>query len=457
MQVPIPLRSNPGAFSYLGEPRVINGYAETTGKDSKTVSALLPHNGLTAFGLETAGECRGGIYIEDASAVYTVNGGQCYKHISDGTWTSLGAIGGSGFVRFVQNDAPTPQTIALTSAAPFVIESDNLQYLDYDFSPVDVAFHFGRFIYPLSDGKFWWTDINSTNVDGLSFASAEADPDGLVACASLDDLYLIGTKTTEIWTVTTNADLPFQKVGGTFLRIGTYAKATVQEFNNALAWVGHDHVVYAVRGYTATPISNNEVSRLIQNDANRSSIIAWTYQIGENKFYCLKGTDWCREYNAKTGFWSDRESGIGDKWRVQHSFEAFGKTIFGDGITGKLFVAEGYQEDGDEMLWGFDTQIIHSTPDELLFNAISLDLQGGVGDNTTLDPKLMLSWSDDEGANYTPERQHALGAKGKPNTRVVSRRMGKCTSKGRTYRVRISDPVARSISSIDIDAQRVPQ
>jgi hypothetical protein len=293
-------------------------------------------------------------------------------------------------------------------------------------------------------------------VDGLAFASAEADPDGLVACASLDDLYLIGTKTTEIWTVTTSDDLPFQKVGGTFLRIGCAAKATVQEFNNALAWVGHDHVVYAVRGYTSTPISNNEVSRLIQNDPNRSGLVAWTYQIGENKFYCLKGTDWCREYNAKTGFWVNRESGIGDRWRVQHSFEAFGKTIFGDGLTGKLFVAEGYEEDGEELLWGFDTPIVHSTPDGLVFNSIALDMQGGVGDNTTLDPKVMLSWSDDEGANFTPERQISLGAKGKRNTRVVSRRLGRCGPKGRTFRVMISDPVGRSISSIDVKAEPVP-
>jgi hypothetical protein len=435
---------------------VVNGYAEVGGEDNKTITALLPHAGLTAFGDEMAGECRGGIYIEDASAVYTVNGGQCYKHISDGTWTSLGAIGGSGFVRFVQNDAPTPQTVALTSSAPFLIESGGLQYLDYDFSPIDVAFHKGRFVYPLADGTFWWTGINSTDVDGLAFASAEADPDGLVACASLDDLYLIGTKTTEIWTVTTSDDLPFQKVGGTFLRIGCAAKATVQEFNNALAWVGHDHVVYAVRGYTSTPISNNEVSRLIQNDPNRSGLVAWTYQIGENKFYCLKGTDWCREYNAKTGFWVNRESGIGDRWRVQHSFEAFGKTIFGDGLTGKLFVAEGYEEDGEELLWGFDTPIVHSTPDGLVFNSIALDMQGGVGDNTTLDPKVMLSWSDDEGANFTPERQISLGAKGKRNTRVVSRRLGRCGPKGRTFRVMISDPVGRSISSIDVKAEPVP-
>jgi hypothetical protein len=195
---------------------------------------------------------------------------------------------------------------------------------------------------------------------------------------------------------------------------------------------------------------------LIQNDPNRSGLVAWTYQIGENKFYCLKGTDWCREYNAKTGFWVNRESGIGDRWRVQHSFEAFGKTIFGDGLTGKLFVAEGYEEDGEELLWGFDTPIVHSTPDGLVFNSIALDMQGGVGDNTTLDPKVMLSWSDDEGANFTPERQISLGAKGKRNTRVVSRRLGRCGPKGRTFRVMISDPVGRSISSIDVKAEPVP-
>ena len=456
MQVPIPLRSNPGAYSFLGSPRVVNGYAEVTGEDSKTISALLPHKGLTPFGLETGGECRGGIYINEDSAVYTVNGGQVYKHISDGTWTAVSAIGGSGYVRFVRNDAPTVQTVALTSTAALRLQSGFLQYLDYEFTAIDVAFHKGRFVYALADGTFWWTGINSTDVDGLAFATAEADPDGLVACASLDDLYLIGTETTEVWTVTTSDSLPFQKLGGTFLRIGCAAKATVQRFDNALAWVAHDNVVYMVKGYTAVPISSNEVSRLIEADANKSSILAWTYSIGENKFYCLKGTNWCREFNAKTGFWVDRQSGISDKWRVQHSFDAFGKTLFGDGTTGKIHVAEGFAEDGTEMLWGFDTPIIHGGTDELTFNSITLDMQGGVGNNTTTDPKLMLSWSDDEGATFPTIRTLGLGAKGRRNTRIESRRLGKSGKSGRVFRVRISDPVARSISSINIEAEKVP-
>lgn len=456
MQLPIPLRSNPGAFKFLGEPKIINAYAEVGGEDNKTVSALLPHKGLTAFGTEMGGPCRGGIFINEDSALYTVQGGSLYKTVSNGTNTHIGAIGGAGSVQFVRNDASTPQSIALTSAAAFVIEGGSLQYLPYDFTPIDVAFMKGRFIYPLSDGTFWWTDINSTDVDGLSFATAEADPDGLVAAAALDDLYLIGTETTEIWTVTASADAPFQRLAGTYLRIGCGARDSVVEFNNALAWVGHDDVVYMVKGYTETPISNSEVSRLISEDPNKSAILGWTHQIGENKFYCLKGTDWCREYNAKTGFWSNRESGIGDKWRAQYAFRAFGSTLFGDELTGKLMLSSGYEEDGDEYLWGFDTSIVHSTPDALQFNSITIDMQGGVGDNTTTEPKLMLSWSDDEGANYQPERQINLGAKGNPNTRVVSRRMGKCSSKGRTYRVRISDPVARAVSSINIDAEKVP-
>lgn len=456
MQIPLPLRSNPGAYKFLGEPKLINGYAEIGGEDNKTVTAILPHKGLEAFGLEMGGPCRGGIYIDEDSALYTVQGGQIYKTLSNGSFTTVAAIGGDGAVRFARNDAETELIVAVTSAATFQLSGGSLLYLSYDFTPVDVAFLRGRFVYPLADGTFWYSDINSTNVDGLSFATAEADPDGLVAAAALDDLYLIGSETTEVWAVTTDPDAPFAPVGGTYLRIGCAAKHSVQKFNNALAWVGHDNVVYQVRGYTETPFSSNEVSRLIADDPNKADIVAWTYQVGENKFYVLKGTTWCREYNAKTGFWSNRMSGINDNWRAEHAFSAFGQTIFGDSLTGKLFAAQGFQEDGGELLWGFDTAIIHSAPDGLVFNSIYLDMQGGVGDNTTVDPKAMLSWSDDQGDNFNVERQLDLGPKGKPNTRLRSRRMGKCGESGRVFRVRISDPVARSISSIDIRAEKVP-
>lgn len=456
MQIPLPLRSNPGAYKYLGEPKLINGYAEIGGEDNKTVTALMPHKGMEAFGLEMGGPCRGGIYINEDDALYTVQGGQLYKTISDGSFTTVAAIGGEGAVRFSRNDAATELVVAVTSAAVFLLEAGSLLYLDYEFTPVDAVFLKGRFVYPLVSGKFWYSDINSTNVDGLSFATAEADPDGLVAAAALDDLYLIGTETTEVWAVTTNPDAPFAPIGGTYLRIGCAAKHTVQKFNNALAWVGHDNVAYMVRGYTETPFSSNEVSRLIAADPDKGNIVAWTYEIGENKFYVLKGSNWCREYNAKTGFWSDRVSGANDNWRAQHSFSAFGQTIFGDSLTGKLYSSQGFEEDGEELLWGFDTPVIHSSPDGLVFNSIYLDMQGGVGNNTTVDPKVMLSWSDDQGDNFSVERQLGLGAKGKPNTRLRSRRLGKCEESGRVFRVRISDPVQRSISSIDVQADRVP-
>src|SRR5690606_17626891 len=76
--------------------------------------------------------------------------------------------------------------------------------------------------------KFWVSDLKSFNVNALSFASSEGDPDIVLALmANHRDLWIFNEKTTEIFVNTGNADFPFERVQGGFSEVGCLAKYSV--------------------------------------------------------------------------------------------------------------------------------------------------------------------------------------------------------------------------------------
>jgi hypothetical protein len=72
---------------------------------------------------------------------------------------------------------------------------------------------------------------------------------------------------------------------------------------------------------------------------------------------------------------------------------------------------------------------------------LQLDVEAGVGDATTLDPQVMVRWSDDAGHTYGAEHWVAIGAQGQYGRRVVLRRLGHAREGARVYEVSGTDPV----------------
>lgn len=66
------------------------------------------------------------------------------------------------------------------------------------------------------------------------------------------------------------------------------------------------------------------------------------------------------------------------------------------------------------------------------------------------DPQIMLDWSDDKGKTWSTEITASMGKIGEYGTRVIFRRLG--SSRDRIFRVSISDPVKRVITSANLDA-----
>jgi hypothetical protein len=216
--------------------------------------------------------------------------------------------------------------------------------------------------------------------------------------------------------------------------------------------VSSENTVEQIVGYSSQTISSNEVSRLIEQETNKAALYAFTYTRGGNRFYCLQGTGWTREYNSATGYWHDRYSGVSDPWKAAYYARAFNKDIFGSRETGRTYEGDytTFVEDGDHMIWGFDTELFHAFPNGLCFERLSLDVETGDGISLTQDAYCMVSWSDDAGRTWKGEKRLSLGKTGEYVKQLKTQGgLGTCGPSGRMFRVRISDPVIRAVALID--------
>lgn len=464
--LPIPHQSNPGPFKVNGEPKVVNAYAEAGGDDNKSNFSLIPVAGIKTFGPDSGSGCRGMLYLEDEAFLYTVKGLQVYKVEEDGTSTALGFIGGDGPVFMARNDAEQQEVMISADGNSYEIKNGVLTLKKYTSEAVDgtvtdlafegVAYIDGYFVF-WRKGLVYASELQSTTVSDLNFNAAGANPDGITCCAGVGKLlYVIGTDTTEHWRVTGD-DFPIKPIPGSYFNFGSASPHSVREFDNGLAMVGSDNVVYHVQGVTYKPISSKEIERLLEAETDKASIVAFTHERGGNKFYTLQGTGWTREYNSATASWHDREDTLGNQWHCRHHARAWNRDIYGDTDTGQLFEGDYsiFTDNGKQIPWGFDTQTLHDAPNGLSFDRVELDMETGDGESVTDDGKVMLRWSKNNGRTWTGERQLSLGKTGEYRKRIRTHGIGQCSVKGMVLSVRVTDPVVRAIAGLYGDVKRV--
>ena len=464
--VPLPVRSNPGIVKNQGEPRIINCYAESSGADQKAPVTLIACAGQKRFSTSTNAPCRGMIYIEEAVSntgrIYSANGFGLWSIQEDGTKTNIYLISGSDNVYFARNDVLEVDCMMVSDQKAYLIKNDAVSYKKYDFEPSGVTFCGGYFVFWIAEGankgRFYASALNGTTVDPLSYATAEGDPDGLTKAHGLiNTLYLIGKRTTEIWKVS-GGDFPFSK-SGAHLQFGSNSPHTIVDFNNGVAMVGNDNLVYLISDYQHVVLTGetHEITRLIEAEPDKTKLTAFTYQRSGNKFYCLQGTGWTREYNAASNSWHDRRTGPFKQWDSLHHVKAWERDIFGSRSDGQFSENDASlrSENGGIQVFGYDTPLYHASPMGLQFDKIEFNMETGVGNDQVTDPVMMISWSDNGGRSHTPDRHLPLGKGGQSNLRTRALRLGKTGEKGRSFRVRISDPAVSSVSLMDIEASKV--
>lgn len=426
-------------------------------KEGKKPASLYSRPGNSTFTTVGSGPGRGGFTATNGRA-FSISGSELYEISSLGVGTLRGSLLTSfGDVTIAENGLQlaicdekdlyifTYATNVFTRVVSANLPSAaSVVFLDGYFI-VNRSFTSGIFqISAPYDGLIW---------AALDFATAESSPDSLLRVAAIfGQLWLFGDISIEPWNNTGNATFPFQRVNSSArLAVGVAAHATVMELDNTAYWVGKDvngsGIVYKADGFSPQRISTEAIELRIQAATDISSMKAMAYQEAGHVFYILTGggMETALVYDVSTRLWVEwswlNSFGQYELPRANALFNAFGKTLALDRVSGKIYHQSSayYDDAGDEIARDRIFTHIFDNGNPFLIKNLTVNFETGVGNPSVTDPKAMLYLSRDGGRTFYVYYEAFMGKIGEFLSRVVFWRLGR--HRQCTFRVRVTDAV----------------
>lgn len=446
----------------------LNLFPETSAVgSSKSVAALYGTPGLVAWATLTGNPGIRGLIRFSSSVAFAVVGENVHRILSDGTSSIIGTVTlGVAPVSMASNGI---NVVVATNPNMFVIDpgaSTVTQLVDPDFQGAfQVSFISGYFVWNVPNtGRAQYSSLYSTDVEPLSFFTAEASPDnGVGQIVDHLEYWYFNETTTEVYTITSDPDQPLQRIQGAVIEHGCAAAFSIAKMDNTVYWLGADDngqgtVWRATGAYEPQRVSTPAIEYAISQVDDLSGAVAWTYQQESHAFYVLTVGDrtWC--FDASVGLWHERawrdpSDGRLHRHRAQCQIAFAGKNIVGDWETGDLYYLDldTYTDNGNPIVSRRTGAFVSART----YNMLQIDFETGVGTTvgTGNDPVALLQWSDDGGHTWSNEHPASIGKVGEYQLRVRWRRLGTPRRFGlsRVFRVTITDPVKRVMTGAMLD------
>jgi len=473
MKTPILGQSYVARSVNAADARMVNLFAEVL-SEGKEAAFLQRAPGLRKLATVGFGPIRGlWAFSNDDGTGFVVSGTELYKIDNSYTATKIGNVSGTGPVSMADNGT---QLFIACGGPSYIYNKDTNafgQITDADFpGALTVAYLDGYFVFnePNSQ-KMWVTQLlDGTSIDPLDFASTEGAPDGLLAVSSnFREIWAFGTNSIEVWYDTGASDFPLQRIQGAFNELGLAAAFSVAKVDNGLFWLGRDRrgqgIVYRANGYAGERISTHAVEWQIQQYADLSDAVAYTYQQDGHSFYVLifptANTTWV--YDLATQAWHERAgwtNGAFTRHRSNCQMAFNHEIVVGDFENGNIYAfdLDDYSDNGGIQKWMRSWRALGPGKNDLKRTAqhtLQLDIDSGVGLNTGQgsDPQVMLRWSDDGGHTWSNEHWASIGKIGEYYRRVFWRRLGMTLKlRDRVYELSGTDPVKIAIMGAELHA-----
>jgi hypothetical protein len=340
--------------------------------------------------------------------------------------------------------------------------------------------------------QFAASDALSPITRALSFSSKDGAPDNLVSLiVDHREVYLLGERSSEVWTDVGTFPFAFQRIPGTSTQHGIAAQFTMARLGNSFAYVSRNDrgqgQVVMMNGYVPQRISTHAVENSIK-DQFIDDAIAWSYQLEGHEFYVVTfpSVDLTWSYDTSTGMWN--------KWLWVDSENVYhrhrgncvalfqGLVVVGDWENGKIYQLDPENYTDDDGPIRRLRRCPHLVTDFLrqYFSTLQIQFQPGVGlsgiqqsisnsaiagiaiaglavagtsgtEISNVNPKAMLRFSNDGGSTWSNERWVGIGELGRYNNRAIWRRLG--WARDRVFEVVVTDPVKAVIVSADLIAE----
>ena len=430
---------------------------------SKKVVALYHTPGLELFINLGAQPCRGQhVVSRDETKLYVVTGDNFYRVLIDGTYVLKGTLlTDQGLVWMADNGT---EVMIVDGTYGYIYNTSTevfTQITDADYpGGVTTTFQDGYFISvdPQTQKARNCTLYDGTNWDALDFASAEGDPDYLVAAISnRRELWLYGVLSTEVWYNSGGTDFPFDRIQGAVIGFGIAAKNSFALCDNSPTFLARttapdgQRVIIQVKGYQAQIISTDAINEEIAKMSNVNDAEGFSYMQEGHSFYVITFPIGNKTfvYDAATGLWHERatldDEGDLNRWRPR-TYSFFNNFhMVGDYQNGNIYrlKMDVYTENGAEIkrLRVAPEVIEKEDRQPFYIDRLQVPMKTGVGTVTGQgsDPKCMLRYSVDYGRTWSNERFASLGKIGETKTRVRFNRLGR--ARRRYFELSGTDPV----------------
>ena len=454
--IPIALASAQSGDRSVSSQRLLNAYAEKMPENAKEPVEIITREGL--YPVMELGSLTGtvddGIHLllPMGDKMLAICGVEAYSVGVDMEVSDVGNVGAASGVARGATDGITAAIVKENGELYTVDQSGALARTDLpDAEAQDVAFSAGRYVIPLAGtGRFRVSDLlDPTSWPGALIFTAEYAPDFIVGCAEFrGDVWIFGERTAEIWGPTDDADAPFQRLQSGVINMGCVAKGTIAKDKARIYWLTDDLEVMAGTSYNPARISTHSLEdALLKAGGSVSEAFAYCYTLRGHDFYVLSidgVMTWV--YDATTGLWHERDT-FGRKDWLPSCAARFNDTLYaGESHGNRLlridseWLYDGHFMDGVQLVREIVFPTVSASDASIIYDKVWADIFVADGVvSASLDPKVMLQWSDDGGRTWSNTVYRSIGKRGQYLTRAIWRSLGQ--SRQRIFRLRMSDPV----------------
>lgn len=457
----------------LDGQELTNLYPEISASDgAKNTYALIGCPGLKLFkqiGTSAQG-CRG-LFTTARDRLLMVIGSSLYEVYPNGTSTIRGTLTTSiGPVSFAEIDKqPDPASAAVSQV--MIVDGAN----GYVFNTATNVFTnvVGDYMpgtCVISQNGFFIQNINNSNkfiysnyLDGinweasLNFFAAESSPDPILSIFLINNqVWLMGSKSIEIWNFTGNSNALWQRSGIGFINVGLAGKYASTLINGHLFWIGsgingQNVIWHSGPSYMPERISTHAIEYILGKMDRVDDCMSFSYQQEGHQFVIFNFQSGNRTicYDMATGLWHERgnldvSKGINDRHRAMYLTNWQNQIMVGDDINNNLYTwdLDQYTDNGKAILRIRVAPHSHAERKRVMYSQLEIDMEKGIGlqAGQGFDPQVMLRFSNDGGFTYSPIAMwRTAGKVGARLTRVQFNKLG--MSRDRVFEISMTDPV----------------
>jgi len=400
----------------------------------------------------------------------------------------------------------------ILSGGSLTVSSETIYAEQFTILPTTDGAFTGGDVVDVNDNYFIYNRPNSQQfaisgllspiTQALSFGSKFTAPDNLVSLiANNGQLYLLGEKSSEVWSDQGTFPLAYQRIPGSSTQQGIAAAQSVARVGNSFAYVSQNirglNQVVLMNGYTPQRISTHAVEQSLL-DQYTADAIAYTYQLEGHEVYVVSfptiDITWAYDFTTELWhkwLWVDSNNQY-HRHRSNCAAVFQGVVVVGDWQNGNLYQLDqaNYTDNGGEIRRLRRAPHILTDLQRQYFDELQIQFQPGVGINgfsrdrntylgspytiplnTPLtigvqdidvlgnagqlnqndilyNPKAMLRWSNDGGSTWSKEYWQDLGQQGYYKHRAIWRRLG--MARDRIFEVVVTDPIKAVVVSANL-------